>query len=243
MVRAEASSSRAASEAAEPSSTAAAAERFVRDDHLEPGYSPWRHIGLTLSIAVVLGALGGALAARARLLDWLLMPVFFVVANFIEWAVHRYPMHHPMPPRIMYENHARQHHLAFTDQNMTLGPARELGLIMMPWYTMVGLFAVASPVMLLAAGVRGPGLAGVFLVGAVAYFLSYEVLHALYHVPDPMLNRIGIGRLRVFRAMQRHHRHHHILRRMTFVNFNVTVPLMDHLLGTKEREAPPDGGA
>jgi hypothetical protein len=235
MVRA-AASNRAGQDEAEPSSTAAAAERFVRAEHLDPGYSPWRHIGLTLTIACVIATLGVWLAAGAHPLDWLLMPVFWVFANFIEWAVHRYPMHRPMTPRILYVNHTKLHHMAFTDQKMTIGPARELGLIMMPWYTMIGLFAVASPVMLAAAGLRGRGLAGVFLLGAVAYFLGYELLHALYHVPDAKLNRIGIGRLGVFRAMQRHHRHHHILRRMTFVNFNVTVPLMDHLLGTHERE-------
>ena len=95
---------------------------------------------------------------------------------------------------------------------------------MMPWYTMLGLFAVASPIMALAGVLRGPGLAGVFLLGAVGYFLCYETLHALYHLPDATLDRAGIGRLRAFRRLQAHHRHHHILGRMAAVNFNVTVP-------------------
>ncbi len=62
---------------------------------------------------------------------------------------------------------------------------------MMPWYTMLGLFVVASPIMALAGVLRGPGLAGVFLLGAVAYFLCYETLHALYHLPDATLDRAG----------------------------------------------------
>jgi Fatty acid hydroxylase superfamily len=217
--------------------TTTAADRFVRDEHLEAGYSPWKHMALTGTIAAGIAALAAGMAARARPMDWLLMPVFFVVANFIEWAVHRYPMHHPMPPRILYKNHAQLHHIAFTDHNMPVTKARELGLIMMPWYTMIGLFVVASPVMLAAAALRGPGLAGVFLLGAVLYFLSYETLHALYHLPSDTLDRMGLGRLRVFRRMQAHHTHHHILRRMAFVNFNVTIPLMDHLFGTKEPKA------
>lgn len=241
MVRVEATSSAEQTDAeATTSSPSAAAERFVRDEHIEAGYSPWRHVGKTLGIATVIAAVGGTLAARAHVLDWLLMPVFLLVANFIEWTVHRYPMHRPMFPRILYKNHAQLHHIAFTDRNMAMRRPRELGLIMMPWYTMIGLFTVASPVMLLAAGVRGPGLAGVFLLAAVAYFLSYELLHALYHVPEATLNRVGIGRLGVFQALRRHHRHHHVLRRMAFVNFNVTVPLMDRLFGTLEREAPPE---
>jgi hypothetical protein len=223
-------------QASGPSDAAAvAAARFARDEHIEAGYSPWRHMGLTLSIAVGIATVGGVLAVRARPLDWLLMPVFFVVANFIEWTVHRYPMHRALPPRLLYKNHARLHHIAFTERNMSIRRARELGLIMMPWYTMIGLFVVASPVMALAALLRGPGLAGVFLLGAVAYFLLYEALHALYHVPEAALDRMGLAKRPLFRALQAHHAHHHVLRRMAAVNFNVTIPLMDRVFGTLER--------
>jgi hypothetical protein len=217
-----------------------AADRFVRGQHLEASYSPWRHMGSTAAIAAVIAALGSALAAFAHPLDWALMPIFFVVANLLEWTVHRYPMHHPMTPRLMYKNHTMLHHIAFTDRNMPVTEARELGLVMMPWYTMIGLFVVASPVMLLAGALRGPGLAGVFLLGAVFYFLGYETLHALYHLPEGTLDRVGLGRLRVFRALQAHHAHHHVLRRMSAANFNVTVPLWDWVFGT--REPPRDGG-
>jgi sterol desaturase/sphingolipid hydroxylase (fatty acid hydroxylase superfamily) len=212
-----------------------AAARFVRAEHIPAGYSPWRHMALTLLLAAVLATFGLMLASRARPGDWVGLPVFLVIANFIEWMVHRHPMHRPLTPRLLYRNHAQLHHVAFTDRTMVIGPVTDLGLIMMPWYTMLGLFAVASPVMVLAGVVRGPGLAGVFLLGAVLYFLGYETLHALYHLPDATLDRAGIGRLRAFRRLQAHHRHHHILGRMAAVNFNVTVPLMDRLFGTLEK--------
>ena len=213
----------------------AVAARFARAEHLEPGYVAGRHIALTLTLAGLLATGGALLARRAHAVDWLVAPAFFIVANFIEWMVHRNPMHRPLQPRIMYRNHAMLHHLAFTEGNMPITRSVELGLVMMPWYTMLGLFVVASPVMVLAGIVRGPGLAGVFLLAAVAYFLLYETLHALYHLPDATLNRIGVGRWRWFRALQAHHRHHHVLGRMAHVNFNVTFPLMDRLLGTNER--------
>jgi sterol desaturase/sphingolipid hydroxylase (fatty acid hydroxylase superfamily) len=231
------------SRAAEPEEldrVTSAADRFVRAEHLPAGYSPWRHMGCTLAIAAFISLPALLLARGARPLDWAFLPVFLAVANLIEWSVHRYPMHRPMRPRILYKNHAQIHHIAFTDQRMTIKGAPELGLIMMPWYTMVGLFAVASPVMLAAAALRGSGLAGIFLLTAVAYFLGYEALHASYHLPDATLGRAGLTRLRLFRDLQAHHRHHHILRRMSHVNFNVTFPLMDHLFGTAERAE--DGG-
>jgi sterol desaturase/sphingolipid hydroxylase (fatty acid hydroxylase superfamily) len=213
----------------------AAAARFVRSEHLAADYAPRRHIARTLIIAAAIAALGGALASRARLVEWLLMPVFFVIANFMEWAIHRHPMHHPMTPRIMYRNHAQLHHLAFTEGNLPITSSRELGLVMMPWYTMLGMFVIASPVMVLAGYLRGPGLAGIFLLGAVAYFLMYETLHALYHLPDATLDRAGIGPVRAFRRRQAHHRHHHVLGRMAHANFNVTFPWMDRLFGTAEK--------
>lgn len=235
----------AASAAAERTDVpeSAAARRFVRADHLAPGYSPWRHMGLTATLAAALAALGAALAWHARPIDWVLMPIFFGIANMIEWTVHRYPMHRSMFPRFMYKNHTLLHHLAFTERNMPVARAAELGLVMMPWYTMIGLFVVASPILVVAGLMRGPGLAGVFLLAAVLYFLAYETLHALYHVPEATLNRMGVGRWWLFRRLQAHHRHHHVLRRMAYVNFNVTFPLADRLLGTFERpdpdEAPP----
>jgi sterol desaturase/sphingolipid hydroxylase (fatty acid hydroxylase superfamily) len=215
-----------------PSSAAA---KFVRAEHIPAGYSPWRHMALTLAIASALATLGVALAWRARPSDWLLAPVFFVVANFIEWMVHRNPMHRPLQPRIMYRNHAQLHHIAFTERNMEIARTPELGLIMMPWYTMIGMFVITSPVLVIAGLLRGPALAGVFLLVAVAYFLTYETLHALYHLPDATLDRLGVGRLRAFRKLQAHHRHHHVLGRMAHVNFNVTFPLMDRLFGTLEK--------
>jgi sterol desaturase/sphingolipid hydroxylase (fatty acid hydroxylase superfamily) len=223
-------------ETKDPVPLPAAAARFVRADHLEPGYVAGRHIALTLTLASIIAAGGVLLALRARPIDWLVAPAFFIVANLIEWTVHKYPMHHPLPPHILYKNHTLIHHLAFTNRNMPITRTSELGLVMMPWYTMLGLFVFASPVMIVAGLLRGPGLAGVFLLAAVAYFLMYEVLHASYHLPDAVLNRIGVGRLRLYRAAQAHHRHHHVLTRMSHVNFNVTFPLMDRLLGTFEKE-------
>jgi hypothetical protein len=132
--------------------------------------------------------------------DWILLPTFWVVANGIEWAFHRYPMHRPMPPRLLYKNHAQLHHLAFTEQTMPVTETRELGLVMMPWYTMIGLFILASPVFIAAGLVRGVGL------------------------------RPG----GLFFRLRAHHARHHVLRRMAHTNFNVTVPLMDWLLRTRE---------
>jgi uncharacterized membrane protein YgcG len=151
-----------------------------------------------------------------------------------------------MFPRFMYHNHAQIHHVAFTDGNMSFHDMRELSLIMMPWYTIVLLLVTVSPVAIAAGLLGGLPMVGVFYVAALGYFLTYETLHALYHVPPDRMVRLGLGglddvggaapaRRGVFGALRAHHRHHHIMRRMAHVNFNVTFPLADVVMGTRER--------
>jgi hypothetical protein len=85
---------------------------------------------------------------------------------------------------------------------------------------MLLLFALASPVAVAGALVRGPGLGGVFLVAAVLYFLMYEGFHSLYHMPPRVLRALHLADNRVFVALMRHHRRHHHLDRMSFVNLH-----------------------
>lgn len=205
-----------------------------RASMLPADYSARTHILTTVSIAVAIATTGLFVARHAAAVDWLLAPAFFVLANFVEWAVHKNPMHRPLPPRILYKNHTLVHHRAFLQDSMPIGNARELGLIMMPWYTMLGLYLVVSPVAIAAALWRGLPAAGIFYVSVTAYFASYETLHALYHLPHGTLAKVGLGG-GFFQKMQAHHRHHHRLERMSHVNFNVTFPLWDWLMGTKEK--------
>jgi hypothetical protein len=218
--------------------TAVTGRSVARAENIPASYSPGWHAARTLALATGIFAFGVYLSRQASLVDWAFLPLFAVAFNTIEWLVHRGPMHHPRPPRLLYKNHTLIHHRAFLHDQMAIEDWRELGLIMMPWYTMLGLFLVATPIALLAAALRGPGVAGVFYIAAVGYFLLYETLHALYHLPPALLRRLHLGG-RLFSAMQAHHRHHHRLDRMTFVNFNVTFPLMDWLLGTREPDGSP----
>jgi hypothetical protein len=209
-------------------------EKLMRAANIPADYSVKKHIATTAAIAgaILVGAV--VLATSARPVDWLLLPTFWLVANFIEWAFHRYPMHRPLTPRLLYKNHAQLHHLAFTEETMPVAETRELNLVMMPWYTMIGLFVLASPVFIAAGLLRGWGMTGVFLIAAVIYFLAYETLHALYHLPLATLARAGLRPGGLFFRLRGHHAHHHTLRRMAHANFNVTVPLMDWLLRTRE---------
>lgn len=208
---------------------------MTRAENIPAGFAPAKHIAGTAILALVLLAAAAWVARGASPVAWLCLPAFWVFANFFEWTVHRFPMHRPLVPRMMYRNHAQIHHGAFADDTMAIEDPRELSLIMMPWYTIVMLLVAASPVAILAALIGGPPLAGIFYIGALSYFLFYETVHALYHVSPDRLARFGIRRDGLFARMRAHHARHHAPRRMAHVNFNVTVPLADSVLGTRER--------
>jgi sterol desaturase/sphingolipid hydroxylase (fatty acid hydroxylase superfamily) len=135
---------------------------------------------------------------------------------------------------MMYVNHALVHHNAFAGDDQEIRSVAELSLVMMPWYTLLFVVVGASPVALAAWLVGGAGFAGVFYVSAILYFLIYETIHTLHHLPRASLDTYRGGRSRTLAFLRAHHHHHHQLERMAHVNFNVTFPLADRLLGTYE---------
>ncbi|MBV1860251.1 MAG: sterol desaturase family protein [Nannocystaceae bacterium] len=208
-------------------------ESDFRDRHLHVGYTLRGHLVRTLSVAAAVLTAGVWLSSAGSWMHWLALPVFWVIANLFEWATHRFPMHRPMFPRMMYRNHALVHHRAFAgDHAQEIRSTTDLCLVMMPWYTILLVFSMASPVALVASVLGGPALAGVFLVAAISYFLLYETIHTLHHLQGAQLERLGAARWRWLTALRRHHHFHHRPGEMAHTNFNVTAPLADRLFGT-----------
>jgi len=213
---------------------------FSRDNHLL-GFSLRSHLIKTTTVCVLLLAGSLYLASDAGLFEWLLFFLFLLVANFVEWGFHRYSMHRPLdfPPgaRMLYMNHTLIHHRAFLHNTMPLHNTRELGLVLMPWYTMLLVLALGLPVALLGWWLGGLAVFGIFYVMALCYYLAYEILHALYHTTDETQRHLGLKNNHLFQYLRAHHAHHHRLDRMSKVNFNVTFPFADTVMGTRE---PPD---
>lgn len=204
---------------------------------LQPGFSLRRHVcGFGALVLVGLGA-AAWLARDARVADLWIVPAYLVVANVAEYLMHRLLMHRPLWPRTFYENHTLGHHRAFHHDSMEIDGWRELNLVMMPWFSVLVFFLAMAPVAALVGYTLGPGAAGLLLLTAVTTFTTYEVMHALYHVPARALDRLGLSRSRAFRFLHRHHRHHHRLARMRWMNFNISMPLCDRVFGTLEDEA------
>jgi sterol desaturase/sphingolipid hydroxylase (fatty acid hydroxylase superfamily) len=213
------------------------ARRNKRARLLSPRFSLLRHLTAFATLATAGIATGVWLVRRVQLPDLWIVPAYLLVSNVVEYLMHRLLMHRPLWPRTLYRGHTLGHHRAFHHQSMEIGGWRELELVMMPWFS-IGLFFVAlAPIVVLCAWALDRGAAGLLVLTAVVSFVLYEGIHALYHFPLPVLERLGLLGNPVFAVLYRHHRHHHRLARMRWVNFNISLPFSDALFGTLETEA------
>jgi sterol desaturase/sphingolipid hydroxylase (fatty acid hydroxylase superfamily) len=216
-------------------------DRNARDSRRErlltPTFSLPRQLGVLAALGATGAAVAAALARRARPADLWIVPAYLVVANVVEYLMHRLFMHRPLWPRTFYRSHTLGHHRAFHNDSMEVSSWRELELVMMPWFSLALFLSGIGPVVALVAWGLGRGPAGLVLLTGVFSFVLYEGLHALYHFPIPVLRRLRLFDNRAFGFLYRHHRHHHRLVRMRWMNFNISLPLSDRLFGTLETEA------
>jgi sterol desaturase/sphingolipid hydroxylase (fatty acid hydroxylase superfamily) len=126
----------------------------------------------------------------------------------------------------------------FVADDMFIRDWREVKLVLLPAWGVLAIIVAGLPIALAfwVAGV--PNVAALWVASVVGYVLMYEWLHLAYHLPAEG----PIGGLRVTRWLRRHHQRHHAPQLMQRWNFNVTLPLWDHVRGTvwrpEERTAP-----
>jgi hypothetical protein len=202
-------------------------------------YSPTLHLLVPAfgGVAVIAWALSRVEGLRTWELAF--VPLFFVASNAIEWHAHRDVLHRrTWPFEELYVRHTPQHHAVFVAEDMYIRDWREVKLVLLPAWGVLAIVVSGLPIALLffLAGLRNVAL--LWLATTIAYVLLYEWLHLAYHLPAEG----PIGRLRVTRWLRRHHQRHHAPQLMQRWNFNVTIPLWDHLRGTvwhPEDEAQP----
>ena len=212
--------------------------RAVRRARLQStGFSLRRHLVVFAVVAGAASTIAIWLAREARASDLWIVPAYVVMANVIEYVMHRLLMHRPMWPRAFYRGHTLGHHRAFHHDSMEVGAWPEMELVMMPWFSLAFFFAAMAPTVAAVARVLGRGAAGLFLLTGAVTFVLYEGMHALYHFPLPALRGLRLLDNRAFRFLYEHHRHHHRLPRMRWTNFNISMPLADRCFGTVETEA------
>ncbi|WP_437779394.1 sterol desaturase family protein [Sorangium sp. So ce1097] len=202
------------------------------------GYHPALHLAAPTAVGVaVLAAAVGSLGP-VEAVELLAVPATLLLAFGFEWWAHRSVLHRRAPLLgVLCERHEREHHLAFTADDMALRSARELWLVLMPPYSGLLVLGLLLPLAAAAGLVFSRDAALLGLATAMGFFVGYEWLHLAYHLPE----RSAVYRIPGLARLREHHRRHHDPRLMKRWNFNVTVPLFDVLHGTRWSPRPRNG--
>jgi hypothetical protein len=137
-----------------------------------------RHVAVFAALAGTAAAMAIWLAREARAADLWIVPAYIVLANLVEYAMHRLLMHRPLWPRAFYRGHTLGHHRAFHHDSMEIGDWPELELVMMPWFSLAFFFVALAPVVAVGARTLGRGAPGLFMLTPVATIELYEWLDA-----------------------------------------------------------------
>lgn len=214
-----------------------------RSEHIGPGYSGKLHFAFTtLWCLTVIGTCIYFLE-NVSWKEWLILPVTFLYANFIEYVGHKGPMHHRKKVLDkVFERHTMQHHQFFTRDHMECDSTKDFKMILFPPVLLIFFFlGFAVPASLLLWWLWSTNAALLLLAGLIAYYLNYEWLHLAYHLPQEH----WVAQLPVIKQLRQLHLNHHHPQLMQKYNFNISYPVFDLLFGTmysgnyREEESKP----
>lgn len=209
----------------------------ARRDRLVPDiprhYHPVVYFGAANLMALTAIGISVASLRATQWWEWFVIPLAFLVANAVEYRVHRGPMHHLRPPwTILFHRHTRQHHVFFDDRHMSARTPREYYFVFFPWWAIALVIITAALFAWPLALLLSHNIGLLFFAVAIAYYLTYEWLHLSYHLPADSF----IGRTWLVRKLRRLHTAHHDVALMTRCNFNITFPICDRLFGTLDTQ-------
>jgi hypothetical protein len=192
-------------------------------------YSPLVHVLVPAVGGLTIIAFAASRIHGLRGWELACVPLFFLASNVIEWHAHRDLLHRrTWPLGMLYQRHTPQHHAIYVSDDMFIREWRELKFVLLPAWGVLSIPIVASPPAILFWLAGAPNVAALWIATTVGYVLMYEWFHLAYHLPAEG----RIGRLRVTAWLRRHHQRHHSPHLMQRWNFNVTIPIWDHVRGT-----------
>ena len=164
------------------------------------------------------------------LIDLIPYPLMLILGNIAVFLIHRYPLHgfykwNAYP----YKNHTRRHHVFFTEHAITYKNRRDWFSVFFPPEIVVGFLLVYHPFFyFLLTPIIGEDATRSYLIASSGYFILYEVVHYISHLPSTHPTM----KIAFFRRMRRHHQLHHSPQLMGKYNFCIVHPFFDMVMGT-----------
>ncbi len=202
-----------------------------RQNVIPAHYRPWLHVGFNFTVLSLLPIVFLFQVQSPSFLEWLTLLLFLVLGNFAVFFIHKYLLHRRIAliaPHT-FDIHSKQHHLFYTHEHIEWDSTKDFYILFFPWWTIAAFAALLLPALYFSLSLfLSPNVVWLALSGASLYFLLYETLHWISHLPEqhPLL------RVRGLRWMRNHHLVHHNPHLMHHYNFNIVYPLSDWLFKT-----------
>lgn len=197
-------------------------------------YSGWVHMitVLTVGFGVIIYAV--LQLQSASLLEWLVFPLTMLVVNFAEYCAHRWLGHKKTQyGKLFYSRHTGDHHSFFLDHSMNYQAVRDWRVVLFPVYLIFAfLFGLILPTAYVLSELFSMNAAYIYGAAGITGYLFYEVMHFSYHIPRGHWAEKMFLVIPGWTALRHLHVLHHKREKMAEINFNITLPIFDVLLGT-----------
>lgn len=154
-----------------------------------------------------------------------------IFSNFVEYFLHRFPMHRLTFLKGIYKLHTSVHHRYFTSELMNIESKEDIFHVSTS-IKIICLFigSIVLPISFLIS-LLSLNLGILFFIVAMSYYLVYELTHLYCHLPPDR----WWGNIPYLRSCRRRHRRHHNPKIMRTKDFNVSFPIFDYIFNTRSR--------
>ncbi|WP_426434815.1 fatty acid hydroxylase family protein [Bradyrhizobium genosp. P] len=196
-------------------------------------YNGWLHVVLIYTIGFTALYVYLANLHDVKWWEYITVPVVFLIANFFEWAIHRFVMHRPSNVpllRAIYSRHTLMHHQFFTEEEMRFADHHDWRVTFFPPYALVVFTLMSIPPATAAGLVISANTGWLVITTTTSMYLIYEFMHFCCHVEENAFVR----NMPFVNTIRRHHTAHHHQSIMMERNMNLTFPVTDCLFGTSD---------
>lgn len=205
-----------------------------REHHIPKWYSGVLHVAFNATVLLSVAIYLFLKISGPNGLELLIFPMTMVVGNLAVFLIHRYPLHHYYKglPDYTYRVHTKHHHSFYTQEKIVYDSARDFYILFFPPAVIIGFTLIYLPAnYFLLRNFLSPNALYLYLFTSTLYFILYEVLHYISHLPETH----WILKIPYFKLMWNHHGTHHNPELMQNYNFNIVFPLFDMIFGTLYR--------
>lgn len=160
---------------------------------------------------------------------YLAIPVSILIANVVEYLIHRYVMHRSIPGLKIAIRLHMVHHNYFAEQTYCIKKFADFAMIVFPASVINITAFILAPMISIAMGwLFGFNFGYMYYATILVYYLMMQILHIIGHLNDSHI----VMKFPIFNNIRVHHKIHHIKTLMTSKNFNFIFPISDKIFGT-----------